>query len=355
MKEVLKISKAELANKIGMIKKIVPSRTPQVVLQSILVEGGYLIANNLETAAMVKLEGMETEPFLIPSAAFEIIGKYPSEELTISVDKGVIQIKAGSIKNKFATQDPSEYPRPVDQNAEGERTSIPFDDFRRSVQRVQFAMGSGDRMECLNLKAHAGTLYYIALDGKRIAKDQTDFIGEFELLIPKRAIEQILSMDLDGEMEIVFNQHSAVFQTEGFTITTRLLDGKGYDTDRMLSVETPLHTAIDRERLLGSITRVKMCETAGENVPVRMNFDNGTLAIDLQSRRSSYHEELPLEINIEQPIETAFDYKLLIDYLKVLDKDIIRLGLTNAKSPMYITQENDEYKGLVLPVRVKEV
>ena len=69
MKEVLRIPKFELANKLAMIKDIVPSRTPQAVLQSVLVEKGYLIANNLQTGAMVKLEAMEAEPFLIPKEA----------------------------------------------------------------------------------------------------------------------------------------------------------------------------------------------------------------------------------------------------------------------------------------------
>ncbi len=351
MKEVLRIPKFELANKLAMIKDIVPSRTPQAVLQSVLVENGYLIANNLQTGAKVKLEAMETEPFLIPKEAFNIIGKYPAGELVISKDDKSIMIKAGSIKNKWQTLSADEFPRI--QDTDGESTSIPAEDFIKAVQRVLFATGSGQNMDCLNLKATTGTLRYIALDGHRIARDRADFIGEFDLLIPKNAVEQILSMGLEGELEITFNPNSAVFKTDGCTVTTRLIDGKSYDTDKMLSNEPPYTTAVNREMLLGSLQRAKLCEPSGENVPVNFTFENGTMAIDLNSVRSQYHEELPLEVNIQEPVKIAFNHKLLIDFLKVLDKDNVFLGLTSPTAPMIITQDRDVYQGLVLPVRVK--
>ena len=55
------IQKKELAAKINKIKGVVLKKSTMPVLQGILVKGGYLIANNMETTVKAKIEGAGDE------------------------------------------------------------------------------------------------------------------------------------------------------------------------------------------------------------------------------------------------------------------------------------------------------
>ena len=104
------VQKSELAQKISKLKNVVP-KTPTIsALQGILVQDGYLIANNMEMAVKAKLEGMEGEAFIIPMKAFDLISNLPEGEVEITAADGAITIKAEKIKNTYRTLDPDTFP-----------------------------------------------------------------------------------------------------------------------------------------------------------------------------------------------------------------------------------------------------
>ena len=97
----MKVQKTELAAKLNKIKGVVPKKTTMPILQGILVNEGYLIANNMEMTVKAKLEGTEDECFIIPERAFDLINNLPDGEVDISVTaENTITIKADKLKQK---------------------------------------------------------------------------------------------------------------------------------------------------------------------------------------------------------------------------------------------------------------
>lgn len=95
----MRVTKAELVQKLNKIKGIVPKTTTIPALQSILVKDGYLIANNLEMTVKAKLEGTDGDLFLIPQKAFDLITNLPEGEVEITPKgKDGIAIKAEKLR-----------------------------------------------------------------------------------------------------------------------------------------------------------------------------------------------------------------------------------------------------------------
>ncbi len=347
----MKIKKAELVQKINKIKGIVPKVTVMPVLQSILVKDGYLIASNLETTVKAKLEGAEGELFLLPQKAFDLINNLPAGEIEITANgKEGITIQTGSIRNTYLTMDPEQFPETgVTYEGEGE-FELESEDLLNAMRHVAWAIANEKKasmMSSLCLQAHDGKLNFVALDGHVIAWDALDYPGEFELLIPKNAVDKILTVGLEGKVSIRHSKTGAVFATDMFEVYTRLVEGNFYKYDKLFGA-APISTTINRTELLDAMVRAKLCTE--ERIPSRFEFSGISLDISLRDSSVDYHETLAIETELSETVVIGFDARLVIEALKAFSCQTVNLRMKDGKNPAMIDADDGSLKTLVLPV-----
>lgn len=346
----MKVQKAELAQKIGKLKSVVPKRGIYEALKGILVKDGYLIANNMEMAVKTKIEGTEGETFLIPEKAFDLIGSLPDGEIEIrSGENHMITIQANKIKNKYQTTDPAEFLM-AEVQEDGNQLTVKAELLLNSIKRVAYAVasqGANQTMMSMCLEAADGKLHFAGLDGHVLAWDQVDYDGEFRLLIPKDTIDKLKSIGISGEVQIRHNQSGAVFVTEDFEIYTRLVEGE-YFKYRTLFKELPLHTAVSRMALLDAMTRAKTCTE--EKCPVRFELTGKILSLSIKDNTTDYNETIELQEELAKDLTIGFNARLVLETLKAFDCETVRISLDSPKMPMIIEAEDSDFKAIVLPV-----
>ena len=346
------IQKKELAAKINKIKGVVLKKSTMPVLQGILVKGGYLIANNMETTVKAKIEGAGDECFIIPERAFDLISNLPDGEVEISVTaQNTITIKADKIKNKYQTMDPEQFPDTATQKTENQMT-IKANILLESMKRVSYAvpaLGNNAVMSSMCLQAADGQLNFVGLDGHVLAWDRVDYDGDFELLIPKNTVDKLKSLGLTGDVQITHNKTGAVFITEDFEVYTRLIEGKYFKYQTMFK-ELPLHTVVSRSELLDAMTRAKMCTE--ERCPVRFEMQEDQLNLSIKDKTTDYHETVDLQEKLSQPLTIGFDARLVLETLKAFDCDNVGISLEGSKMPMIVGAEDSDFKTIVLPVAI---
>ncbi len=348
----MKVQKAELAARLSKIKGVVPKKTITPVLQGILVKEGYLIANNMEMTVKAKLEGAESECFIIPERAFDLISNLPDGEVDISVTaKNTITIKADKIKNKYQTMDPEQFPDTAMQKA-GNQLTIKANMLLESMKRVSYAVpaqGNNMVMSSMCLQAAGGELNFVGLDGHVLAWDKVDYDGDFELLIPKNTVDKLKSLGLTGDVQITHNKTGAVFITEDFEVYTRLVEGEYFKYQNMFK-ELPLHTVVSRTELLDAMTRAKMCTE--ERCPVRFELQESQLNLSIKDKTTDYHETVDLQENLSEPLTIGFDARLVLETLKAFDCDNVGISFGGSKMPMIVEAEDSDFKTVVLPVAI---
>lgn len=349
----MKIQKTELAQKLNKIKGVVPKRTTITALQGILVQNGYLIANNMEMTVKAKIEGADGESFIIPEKAFDLINNLPDGEVEITLSaKDTITIKADKIKNKYQTKNVAEFPL-AEMQVESENVTIKSEVLLESIRRVSYAVpsqSSNSVMASMCLQASGGQLNFVGLDGHVLAWDKVDFDGEFELLIPKNTIEKIKTMGLTGDVQIMHSKAAAIFVTDDFEIYTRLTDGEYFKYKTMFK-EQSLHTVVSRTEFLDAMTRAKMC--TDEKSPAHFIFDSSTLSLNIKDNITDYHEEIELQEPISSQLEIGFNAKLVLETLKAFDCENVGLSLEGPKMPMIVEAEDSDFRTMVLPVAIK--
>lgn len=351
----MKIDKAELAQKIGKLKSVVPKKITTAVLQGILVQDGYLIASNMELTVKAKIEGTDGESFIIPAKAFDLISNLPDGEVEITAeqeDKAYsITIKAAKIKNKYQTMDPSTFPMNTE-DEDGGGFAIRSEALITSMRRVSYAIsasGTDRRMCALCLQAAGGTLNFVGLDGHVLAWDKLDFDGEFELLIPKMAVEKLLSIGISGEVSIKYNKAGAVFVVDEYEIHTRTVNGEYFKYAKMFK-DLPLHTVVERTDFMDAMVRAKMC--TDERSPAKFTFSGNEMNITIKDATTDYHETVALQEELQQELTIGFDARLVIETLKAFDCDTVAVNIESAKYPMIIEADDSDFRAMVLPVKI---
>jgi DNA polymerase III sliding clamp (beta) subunit (PCNA family) len=324
-------------------------------LQGILVKDNSLIANDLEMLIKTKIEGAEGESFIIPERALTLINNLPDGEIEITADSdNTVVIKSDKIKNTYRSFSPQDFPLPELEGEKDNQFTIKSSVLLESIKRVSYAVAEQSPhpvLQSLLLRAEAMVLNFVGVDGHVIAWDRVDYDGEFELLIPKSAINRFQLLGLTGDVSIKFNANGALFSTNECEIYTRLSDGEFVEYRRLFD-KLPLHTYLARTEMLDAVVRAKAC--AKDRIPVRFEIEDDVLHISLRDEATDYHEMVYLAEKLTEKLVIYFDAKLVIETLKAFDCENIGLQFAGPKYPMIIEAEDSDFKALVLPVAVKE-
>lgn len=349
----MRIGKSELAQKLNKLKGAVPKKGIAPALQGVLVSGGYLTASNMQVTVRAKIGGSGDGAFIIPERAFDLIASLPDGDVEVSATgEGAITITAEKIRNRYQTMDPGLFPGAPGQE-EGVQPTIRAEAFLESVRRVSYAIpaqGKNAVMSSLCLQAGGGELNFAGLDGRVLAWDKVRYGGEFGFLVPKETVDVLKSIGLSGEMQIRHGRAGAAFITEEFEVYTRLVDGQYFNYQSMFR-KLPMRTAVQREELLGAVSRAKMC-TQGK-CPAKFRLEGDSLGLSVESQTEEYHETVGLQEEMGEPLEIGFDAKLVVETLKAFTCGEVRLSFGGPRMPMVVEDGNSSFKAIVLPVAMK--
>ena len=197
-----------------------------------------------------------------------------------------------------------------------------------------------------------------ALDGFRmsVVRERIDNTGDKKVVISGRLINEIKNIISDSEdddtVEITVGAKNAVFTLKDTRAVVRLLEGEFINYRSILPQEGSCIVTADRRNLLDSIERASLLAKEGKNNLIKLSFNNDLLLITSRSEEGNVKEEIIVEKE-GNDIEIGFNSKYLIDALKVIDDDRIKLLFNGSTSPCLIRPlEGDKYEYLILPVRL---
>ncbi len=348
------IQKSEIVPKLSKLKTIVPSKVSteeNQSIQGILYKNNYLQATNLEISIKTTFEKGEEETFIIPARAIDLIENLPEGQIEIIPEQNSIRIKTKGINNVFQTFDPEEFPNTLTE-ADSECGIINCTDFSKAVNSVIYAVSDKSVKPILGgicFDSKNGKLNIVGCDGYRMAWAKIDYENEFNFVIPKTHLKNVLSLCKSGDIKISCSKVQAVFKTDEFTIYTRLLDGNYIAYENMF-IKRDNIAIINRITLLESLKRALINVDDRGQAFLKFNIKNKTMTIMADSSLSKYMEEIELEKDIDTPLDIGFNGLYLMECLKAHDDEILEFNFGTGIQPLII-EESDKLS-LVLPIRM---
>lgn len=353
--------------------KAVPTTSTMPILSGILFsisdKSLTVMATDLETTITSSIPVMESEPgeVVLPARYIaDIARRLPDEVVDFSIDVMTWKstIKAGATRFQIYGQAPDDYPRIPE--ARSEITfNINGDLFSRMVTKTAFAAEIEEGKSylsgvCLSIEDNHLTLvatntFRLALNrGSITLKSQGDTsTSDLEVIVPARILSdvvRILPHD-GGDVEVKVGEGFAIFRNSDTTVVTRLIDDKYLDYEKVIPTEWPIVIRVDGKALLSAAERAEVITR--KTAIAKMLVGSGKIIL---SASASDVGELYEELDVREgngEIEIGLDVNYLIDALKYLNADEVRVGFISPTKPISIRPEGDDTSlQIIMPVRL---
>lgn len=299
-----------------------------------------------EVLATVQEPGAITVPFRKLS---EICKALPdATELIFEVQGDRALIKSGRSRFTLATLPADQFPdiQNVTQQQNACHVTLSKKQFRWLVARTAFAMAEQDVRYFLNgmlLEVKHNKLYSVAADGHRLAMNyvelQEQSLSPIRVIVPRKGILEIIRMvdEEDGDLNLCFTTSHIHAQSKGVTITSKLLDGKFPDYERVIPRDGNKIVVGSRERLKEAFHRASALFSEKFR-GVRLRMSEARLMV-LASNPEKDEVEEDLEVEYQgQDIEVGFNVRYLIDFLSVVQSDMVRFTFSDSNKSTLIEE-----------------
>ena len=361
------ISREALIKPLNLVAGVVERRQTLPILSNVLLslEGTQLslTGTDLEVELIGRVEveaGAIDGEITVPARKLvDICKSLPdSSQIEFSVDSGKATVKAGRGRFTLSTLPATEFPS-VDESAGDQTLEIAQSVVKRLIDRTAFAMAQQDIRYYLNgmlLELKAGRLRMVATDGHRLAlctAKEAVSTGDAAIIIPRKGVLELSRLlDTDESIRLVIGSNHIRAANQQFTFTSKLVDGKFPEYERVLPKSADKTVIGQRLELRQAFTRTAILSNEKYR-GVRLKLSADTLDITANNPEQEQAEEVVAVEYQGDELEVGFNVSYLLDVLSVLDGEQIRLSLSDSASSALL-EEADEGDSLyvVMPMRL---
>jgi DNA polymerase-3 subunit beta len=363
------IQREALLKPLQLVAGVVERRQTLPVLSNVLlvVEGQQLSLTGtdleVELVGRVTLEEpAESGEITVPARKLmDICKSLPSDALIdIRIDEQKLLVKAGRSRFSLSTLPANDFPT-VEEGPGSLTFSLVQSKLRRLIERTSFAMAQQDVRYYLNgmlLEVQTGILRAVATDGHRLAmcsmEAAIEQVERHQVIVPRKGILELarLLTEQDGNVSIVLGQHHIRATTGEFTFTSKLVDGKFPDYERVLPRGGDKLVIADRQGLREAFSRTAILSNEKYR-GIRLQLESGLLKIQANNpEQEEAEEEIVVDYN-GSALEIGFNVSYLLDVLSVMTTDQVRLILSDSNSSALVQEaDNDDSSYVVMPMRL---
>ena len=363
----MKISfvKSDLLRSINTVMRAVPVRTTMPVLECILIDASSdevtLTANDLEMGIETKTNAQIIQRGIIAIDArilSDIVRKLPDSEITIESDsKFNVVISCGKSVFNIAGKDGAEFTRlpDIEKNVSVSLSQLTLKDM---ILQTIFSIAQNESniiMTGESLEITGNTMKLISLDGHRVSLRKTELTGntkDIKVIVPGKTlsdISKIISGNADDQVNVYFTGNHVLFEFDETLVVSRLIDGKFFSIDRMISGDYDTRMTVNRKELVECIERATLLVREDDKKPIVFNVVDGSMEVSIRSQLGSFNDVIPVDKE-GKDIQIGFNPKFLLDSLRCISDEEVQIDFTNSKAPCFIRKEDSEYIYLILPV-----
>ena len=363
------VSRDALLKPLNLVAGVVERRQTLPILSNVLLvlDGQRLSLTGtdleVELVGRVSLEaGGEDGEITVPARKLvDICRSLPEgSDIQVSAEDGKVLVRSGRSRFSLATLPARDFPG-VEDSIGTHKISLQQGQLRRLIEKTAFAMAQQDVRYYLNgmlWEIRSGQLRVVATDGHRLA--MCGMTGEFpvedvkQVILPRKGVMELsrLLQDDEAEVAVVIGNNHIRATTPAFTFTSKLVDGKFPDYERVLP-RAPDKTVVgSREALRQAFTRTAILSNEKYR-GVRLSLQDGALQIVASNPEQEEAEEV-VSVEYEgDALEIGFNVSYLLDVLGVLGTEKVKLSLSDPNSSALLQEpDNGDALYVVMPMRL---
>ena len=281
-------------------------------------------------------------------------------KVTVEVTGDRAVIRSGRSRFSLAILPAADFPK-VESGAEDVEFQVLQADFRKLLDQVSFSMAQQDVRYFLNgmlLEVTPQHIRTVATDGHRLAMATLTGTGggseRVQAIVPRKGVLEMSRLldGNDGSVTLQLGPNHLQLSAGSFRLTTKLVDGKFPDYEKVVPKDLNRSITGDRNTLKQAFSRASILSNEKYR-GVRLIIDNDLLTIQANNPEQEEAEEQVAVDYQGERIEIGFNVSYLQDVLSVLDTEQIQLSVSDANSSALIEgmgKEDAVY--VVMPMRL---
>lgn len=362
------INREELLPALQTVMGVVERRQTLPILSNLLVNVGadamQLTATDMEVelvAVLKKAFGEKGDVTVPARKLLDICRALPDKavlKLEFEGDRAVLT--SGRSRFTLSTLPPAEYPA----TEVGEwlaKFGIKQGELKVLLERTAFAMAQQDVRYYLNgllLELGEKKLRAVATDGHRLALYEADIkipIKErLQVIIPRKGVTELIRLLRESEEEtgVQISRNHIRVDLGDMRFTSKLIDGKFPDYDKVIPAESSAPVLAEREALRQTLVRASILSNEKYR-GVRLNMNKNSLrALAHNPDQEEAEEEIGVEYEGPE-LEIGFNVSYLLDALSIIRTEKVRITITDPNaSALILPDDSSPCKYVVMPMRL---
>lgn len=369
------VKKEDIFNGIRLVANVAAMKSLQPVLANILIEtvsdnSIKLTATDFDLTISTTVDAkIETEgKITLPAKKLNDIVSRMSDKLItfeLTEDTNSMNITCENTKFDIIGISANEFPDVLKDISLIDENSIDIDmkPFVKAIRQASFAAASFETNNLLSgvvCDINEDILEMASTDGNRLARVR-EKINNIEnkssqLIIPSKTTNEFLKMSSfidDESVKIYTDKTKLIIKTEKSMMISRIMEGQYPKYNQLIPKESPKTAVVNKNKLVSALERVSIMVNEKTSI-VRFEFTENKLTLKADTPDSGASEEsFEIEYSSEDMI-IAFNYKYVIDGLKNMDTDEVKIGLnTNLSATVFMPNSEEDYISLIMPVQIR--
>ena len=281
------------------------------------------------------------------------------ENVIFSLSNGKLTVSSSNFHADFATISSDDFPE-IEINEELSPLVVKSALLKRILSKTSFSMASQDVRYYLNgmlLEIQGDKLNGVATDGHRLAfssaKSENSEL-DVRNILPRKAVLELAKLLSPGENEVnlLIGPSYVEVKTDNLSFSSKLIDGKYPDYDKVFPTGNPLPLEIDKETLQAALSRASVLSNEKYR-GVRFQLSANKLKLTANNPEQESAEE---ELNVDYSgtdLEVGFNIGYLLDVLNSIEGNSVNFEFYGEDSSCIIKEkgsEDDVY--VIMPMRL---
>lgn len=353
------------------IQRCVPSRAILPMLDGILMRTTEdnrieLCGYDLELGSTTTVECRVEEhgaTVINAKTLCDILRHLPGDRLELSCNhKNICTVTCGNVEYTIVALRADEYPD-LPSLPDNEPIRISSKILRSMVMQTIFAASTEEAKAVhrgVKFEIKEGELKAIAIDGYRLAI-RTEFVAyngaPHTFIVPSKTLYELVKLlpEEDTYVDIRLSRRHIIFNTNGYNIVSRLLEGDFLDYRTALPKGISATVRVNTKQLLECIERTSIIVTEKMRSPLRFIFDGDMIRLSVATALGSASDFMPCSLDGNRT-EIGFNARYVSEALRACESDEVLIRLNGSISPaLIVPTEGDHFMYLILPVRIADV
>jgi len=366
----LTLRRGDFLNELTLMQGVVERKNTIPILSNILLKAsdGHLnfTSTDLDLTLLSAADAKVSRPGSVTVPArklFDLIRNLPDSDVALKLmDNHYLGVTCERSNFRLVAQPAEDFPTVPKVEGKGE-ISFPLDLWKRMSRKVLYAVSAEEtRFQLMGalLKDKGKQFELVATDGHRLAL--IDFPKGAEkgglpnVLIPKKALSEILKMDGVGELVIRHSENHLLFSVGNRQLIARLLDVNFPDYEKILSKGNDKVAIVPRTACQAAIRRVALFSSERAR-GVKLSFEKNLLTLASASQELGEGTET-LDISYDaEPLSIGLNAQYLLDFLDEAETEKVRLELKDENTQCLCRPEGglegaSRYLYVVMPMRL---